>query len=84
METVFLILLIIFFLVAFALTANFNMHMFQLNSYKPNVQMKWLSQNKGRLIPSLLLIIIAGISLISNSIVGFILSALTLIYFGTG
>lgn len=79
METVFLILLIIFFLVAFALTANFNMHMFQLNSYKPNVQMKWLSQNKGRLIPSLLLIIIAGISLISNSIAGFILSALTLI-----
>lgn len=45
MEKVFLILVIVAFAFNFAMLCLYSLHMFQLNSYKPHEQIKWLRSN---------------------------------------
>ncbi len=57
-----MLLNILFFILAavvYALRINHYTHMFQLNSYKPKVQIKWLINNLGAFIKSSSLLIIA-------------------------
>ena len=49
MEIVFLILLLMAFAVNFTMLCLYYLHMFQLNSYKPHEQLKWL---KGNFLPA--------------------------------
>ncbi len=63
-----MVLNILFFVLAavvYALRINHYTHMFQLNSYKPNVQLKWLKANFSAFIKSsvtLVLLLISGIA----------------------
>lgn len=51
MENLSFMLLLVAFAVAFAFSVLHDMHMFQLNSYKPKVQLKWLKNNAKTLLP---------------------------------
>ncbi len=55
METLSFMLLLIAFAVLFAFSVLHDLHMFQLNSYKPKVQLKWLKNNaRTLLVPAVL------------------------------
>ena len=43
-------------------------HMFQLNSYKPKVQLKWMGKNKRRYIANALLLLIAVGAAFTNAV----------------
>lgn len=52
---VLLVLVLMAFLLSWSLAARHFLHMFQLNSYKPRVQLDWLKKNLNGLVPKTLL-----------------------------
>lgn len=52
---VLLVLVLLAFLLSWSLAARHFLHMFQLNSYKPKVQLGWLKKNLNSLIPKTVL-----------------------------
>ena len=52
---VLLVLVLMAFLLSWSLAARHFLHMFQLNSYKPKVQLDWLKKNLNSLVPKTLL-----------------------------
>ena len=52
---VLLVLVLLAFLLSWSLAARHFLHMFQLNSYKPKVQLAWLKKNLNSLVPKTLL-----------------------------
>ncbi len=70
-KAIYIISTISFLITAF-LELRYFTHMFQLNSYKPKVQIKWLLRQKGKLFFSLLCIIaavLAGIGYVAEFVV---------------
>lgn len=62
METGLKIAIIVLSVAVYILGARSFIHMFQQNSYKPRVQMKWYAANKGRIVPFVFTAVIFAIS----------------------
>ena len=73
-----LVFAIVFFAGFFWLTIIKAMHMFQLNSYKPATHGRWLRQNLSSLLPGLVGLVLAAVSLLLQDLYGWIL--LELVY----
>ena len=61
MESLSFMLLLVAFAVLFAFSVMHDMHMFQLNSYKPKVQFKWLKNNPKTLLVGAVLTVICAL-----------------------
>lgn len=83
MQTAFLVLNTIAFIALYSIMTLKYMHMFQLNSYKPKVQLKWLWNNKKSFIYHIILLIasICVCLLLNESIFGIAVFCFILIGF---
>ncbi len=80
MEFIFFLMFVFSSILALGLVLINQVHMFQLNSYKPNVHFDWIKKNKNTLIIKLipLLLTIPFVGFLSE--IGYVLSALLYLF----